>query len=142
MVLLQNAFILQFNYLNMKTTSIILCMTLTAGLMIGSLSFDYQQQASAQMGMGKKNPNMMGMMNPNMMNKTGMMGMGMGNMMMNGMFESQNITSSVKLLPAMMNGISSQVKISLGEAVMNAQKELGNSSHAVAANIGEECGWL
>ena len=64
------------------------------------------------------------MMNPGMM--------GMGSMMMNGMFESQNITSSVKLLPAMMNGISSQVKISLGEAVMNAQKELGNSSHAVA----------
>ena len=94
------------------------------------------------------NPGMMGMsnmMNPGMMGMSNMMNpgmMGMGSMMMNGMFESQNITSSVKLLPAMMNGISSQVKISLGEAVMNAQKELGNSSHAVAANIGEEHGYL
>ena len=42
----------------------------------------------------------------------------------------------------MMNGISSQVKVSLGDAVMNAQRELGNTSHAIAANIGEVRGYL
>ena len=169
MVLLQNAFILQFDYLNMKTTSIILCMTLTAGLMIGSLSFDYQQQASAQMGMGKKNPNMMGMMNPNMMNKTGMMGMGMGNMMMNPnmmgmmnpgmmgmgnmmmfngswmnpmMMPSQNITGSIKLKPAIFNSIASQIKISLSDAAASAQNELGNNSRVVAGHLDFVGGYL
>ena len=58
------------------------------------------------------------------------------------MFTDQNITSSVSLLRSMMNGISSQVKVSLGDAVMNAQRELGNASHAIAANIGEVRGYL
>ena len=58
------------------------------------------------------------------------------------MFTDHNITSSVSLLRSMINGISSQVKVSLGDAVMNAQKELGNTSHAVAANIGEVRGYL
>ena len=53
----------------MKTMSIMLCMALATGLMIGTLLFHHQQQASAQMGI----------MNPNVMNRTGMMGM--GNMM-------------------------------------------------------------
>ena len=169
MVLLQNAFILQFDYLNMKTTSIMLCMTLTAGLIIGSLLFDYQQQASAQMGMGKKNPNMMGMMNPNMMNKTGMMGMGMGNMMMNPnmmgmmnpgmmgmgnmmmfngssmnpmMMPGQNITGSIKLKPAIFNSIASQIKISLSDAAASAQNELGNNSRVVAGHLDIVNGYL
>ena len=58
------------------------------------------------------------------------------------MFTDQNITSSVRLVRSMMNGISSQVKVSLGDAVMNAQRELGNASHAIAANIGEVRGYL
>ena len=58
------------------------------------------------------------------------------------MFTDQNITSSVSLVRSMMNGISSQVKVSLGDAVMNAQRELGNASHAIAANIGEVRGYL
>ena len=40
----------------MKTTSIMLCMILTAGLVIGALLFGYQQHVSAQMGMGMMNP--------------------------------------------------------------------------------------
>ena len=48
----------------MKTTSIVLCMALAIGLLIGTLLLNHQQQASAQMGM----------MKPNMMNRTGMMG--------------------------------------------------------------------
>ena len=54
----------------MKTTSIVLCMALAIGLLIGILLLNHQQQASAQMGM----------MKPNMMNRTGMMGM-LDNMM-------------------------------------------------------------
>ena len=90
------------------------------------------------------NPMMGNMMNPNMMNMNPMMGNMMNPMMnMNPMiFTGQNITSSVSLLRSMMNGISSQVKISLGDAVMNAQRELGNTSHAIAANIGEVRGYL
>ena len=135
----------------MKTTSIVLCMALTIGLSIGTLSLNHQQQASAQMGMMKLNmfnrTSTMSMLN-NMMNRTGTMGTMMNpnmmnNMMMNPMmFTGQNITSSVSLLRSMMNGISSQVKVSLGDAVMSAQRELGNASHAIAANIGEVRGYL
>jgi len=82
------------------------------------------EQASAQM-----------MMNPNMMNRTG------GNMM-NLMFGGQNINSSIKLLPAMMNGIHSLIKVSLGDAVITAQKQLGNNSQAVAAHVADENGYL
>ena len=97
--------------------------------------------------MGMMNPMMGNMMNPmmgNMMNPMmgNMMNPMMDNMMNPMMFTDQNITSSVSILRSMMNGISSQVKVSLGDAVMNAQKELGNTSHAVAANIGEVRGYL
>ena len=81
------------------------------------------------------NPMMGNMMNPmmgNMMNPMMNMNPMMGNMMNPMMFTGQNITSSVSLLRSMMNGISSQVKISLGDAVTNAQRELGNTSHAIA----------
>ena len=91
------------------------------------------------------NPMMGNMMNPmmgNMMNPMMNMNPMMGNMMNPMMFTGQNITSSVSLLRSMMNGISSQVKISLGDAVTNAQRELGNTSHAIAANIGEVRGYL
>ena len=91
------------------------------------------------------NPMMGNMMNPmmgNMMNPMMNMNPMMGNMMNPMMFTGQNITSSVSLLRSMMNGISSQVKVSLGDAVMNAQRELGNTSHAIAANIGEVRGYL
>ena len=145
----------------METTSILLCMALAIGLLIGTLILNHQ--ASAQMGMMKPNmmnrTGMMGMlgnmanrtgvmgnmMNPNMMNMNPMMGNMMNPNMMNMnpmMFTGQNITSSVSLLRSMMNGISSQVKVSLGDAVMNAQRELGNTSHAIAANIGEVRGYL
>jgi hypothetical protein len=78
------------------------------------------------------NPNMMGMMNPNMM----------GLMNMTGISAGQNITGSIKLLPAMMNGIDSQIKIRLGDAVVTAEKELGNNSRAVAAHLGVVNGYL
>jgi hypothetical protein len=88
------------------------------------------------------------MMNPNMMNRTGMTGgmmnpgmIDMGNMM-NLMLGGQNINSSIKLLPAKMNGVYSLIKVSLGDAVMTAQKQLGNNSRAVAAHVADENGYL
>jgi hypothetical protein len=134
----------------MKTRSIILCLILTSGFLIGALLFDNHQQAFSQMGMGKMNATMMNrtgmmdmmnsrmMMSPNMMNMMNPNGMGMGM----GMFTNENITSSIKLLPAMMNGIHSQMKVSLGDAVTTAQKELGNNSQAVFAHVGVESEYL
>ena len=54
MVLLQNAFILQFDYLNMKTTSIMLCMTLTAGLIIGVFIVRLSTTSISPNGYGKE----------------------------------------------------------------------------------------
>ena len=80
----------------MKTTSIVLCLTLAIGLSIGTLSLNHQQQASAQMGM----------MKPNMINRTGTMGMldnmmnrtgSMGNMMVN-----PNMMGNMMVNPNMM----------------------------------------
>ena len=140
----------------MKTTSIMLCMILTAGLVIGALLFGYQQ-VSAQMGNMMMNPNMMGMgnmmMNPNMMGMGNMMMnpnmMGMGNMMMfNGslvnsiMMSGQNITGSIKINPMIFNSIASQIKISLSDAAASAQKELGNNSRVVAGHLDIVNGYL
>jgi hypothetical protein len=132
----------------MKTRPIILYLILTSGFLIGALLFDNHQQTFAQMGMGKMNPAMMNrtsmtdMMNPSMMMSPNMMNMMNPNAMGMGMFTNENITSSIKLFPAMMNGIHSQIKVSLGDAVTTAQKELGNNSQAVFAHVGVESGYL
>jgi hypothetical protein len=95
------------------------------------LSFE---QASAQMMM---NPNIMRnftmangswMMNPNMM---GLM-----------MTSSQNITGSIILMPTMFNYAASQIKVNLSDAIASAQKQLGEKSRIVAANLGIENGYL
>ena len=84
-------------------------------------------------------------MNPNMMNMTvimgGMMNPNMTKSMM-GMLAGHNITGSIKLLPAMMNAVESQIKVRLGDAVTNAEKELGNNSRVIAAHVGNENGYL
>ncbi|HEY7080180.1 MAG TPA: PepSY domain-containing protein [Nitrososphaeraceae archaeon] len=117
-------------------------------VLTGTSLVNLQHQAWSQMGMGKM------MMDQGVTNKTVMIGMGkmmmnpnmMGMMgMMNptsGLFTDQNLTSSIKLLPAMMNGVHSQMKVSLSDAALAAQEEIGNSSQAVAANIGVEGGYL
>jgi hypothetical protein len=95
---------------------------------------------SAQM----MNPNMVNMMNPNAMNMMGngmMMNHNMTKIMM-GMLAGHNITGSIKLLPAMMNAVESQIKVRLGDAVTNTEKVLGNNSRVVAAHVGDENGYL
>ena len=76
------------------------------------------------------NPNMMGpmMINPNMMGPM--------------MTSSQNITGSIKIMPTMFNYMASQIKVNLTDAVASAQKQLGEKSRIVAANLGIENGYL
>ena len=84
----------------MKTTSIVLCLTLAIGLSIGTLSLNHQQQVSAQMGMMKPNMiNRTGTMDmlDNMMNRTRTMGTMMNPNMMN------NMMMNPMMNPSMMN---------------------------------------
>ena len=108
------------------------CSTVGALVTIASLLLSFEQ-ASAQMMM---NPNIMRnftmangswMMNPNMM---GLM-----------MTSSQNITGSIKLMPTMFNYVASQIKVNLSDAIASAQKQLGEKSRIVAANLGIENGY-
>ena len=100
------------------------------------------------MGMG---PGMMGM-GPGMMGMgPGMMGMGPGmmignqnqsNMMMQMVGAGQNVTGSINLFSTVSNAIETQVKVSLSDAALAAEGAVDNSSHAVAAHIGEANGYL
>jgi uncharacterized membrane protein YkoI len=54
----------------------------------------------------------------------------------------QNITGSIKLRNIVGSAIASQIKISLIEATSIAQKALSGNAHAVAANLGQENGFL
>ena len=54
----------------------------------------------------------------------------------------QNITGSIKLRNIIGSAISSQIKISLIQAVIVAEKSLSSNAHAVAANLGQENGFL
>jgi uncharacterized membrane protein YkoI len=60
----------------------------------------------------------------------------------NNIVGSQNVTGSIKLRNIIGNAISSQIKVSLIQAAMAAEKAVGNNSHAVAANLGQENGFL
>jgi hypothetical protein len=116
----------------MKTVVLLVCLTVGALVTIASLLLSFEQ-ASAQMMM---NPNMMrnftmangSLMNPNMMGPM--------------MTSSQNITGSIKLMPTMFNYVASQIKVNLSDAVASAQKQLGEKSRIVAANLGIENGYL
>jgi uncharacterized membrane protein YkoI len=54
----------------------------------------------------------------------------------------QNITGSIQLRNIIGSAISSQIKVSLIQAIMAAVKAVGSNSHAVAANLGQENGFL
>jgi plastocyanin len=61
-----------------------------------------------------------------------------GNMTMVG---SKNITSSINLMNIRIQAIESKVNVSLNEAI-TAAEGIGNNSHAAAAYLGEENGYL
>ena len=69
---------------------------------------------------------------PNMMNKA----------KMNNFTKGENITASIDFMAAITKAIASQIKTSLSEASSAAEKSIGNNSHAVAAHVSDENGYL
>jgi len=55
---------------------------------------------------------------------------------------SQNITSSINLMNIIHQAIGSKVNVSLSDAATTAEGSIGNNSHAVAAHIDEQNGYL
>lgn len=60
----------------------------------------------------------------------------------NNIVGSQNITGSIQLRNIIGSAIASQVKVSLVQAATAAERAAGSNSHAVAANLGQENGFL
>jgi hypothetical protein len=71
-------------------------------------------------------------------------GMMTGNMTADGMMmkSGQNITSSINLMNIIGQAIGSNVNVSLSDAATTAEGSVGNNSHAVAAHIDEQNGYL
>ena len=113
----------------MEKISIVL--SIAFAILMGTLSIGYNsislQTTSAQM------------MDSNMTNKN-MSGM-TGSEMMSGL-KGENITGSINLMSIFTKAIGAQVKVSLSEAATTAETNIGNGSHAVAARIGQENGFL
>jgi uncharacterized membrane protein YkoI len=76
---------------------------------------------------------------PNMMNKN-MSGTMESSRM--SMMKGENITGSINLMSTISKAIASEVKFGLSEAVVTAEKSVGNASHAMAAHIGGDSGYL
>ncbi|MFZ0203713.1 MAG: PepSY domain-containing protein [Nitrososphaeraceae archaeon] len=114
--------------LMMVTTSLLLAATIVIG---AGLSF-------------KTNNAIAQMMQPRMMtgNMTadGMMTTKLGGDMM--MAGNKNITSSINLMNIIGQAIGSNVNVSLSDAATTAEGSVGNNSHAVAAHIDEQNGYL
>ena len=101
-------------------------------ILMGTLSIGYNsillQTSSAQM-----------MIDSNMTNKN-MSGInGPGNM---SEMKGENVTGSINIMSIFTKAIGAQVKVSLSEAATTAETNIGNGSHAVAAHIGQENGYL
>jgi uncharacterized membrane protein YkoI len=54
----------------------------------------------------------------------------------------ENVTSSINLMNIITNALGSQIKVSLSNATTTAENSVGNNSHAVAAHLGDENGYL
>jgi len=76
---------------------------------------------------------------PNMMNKN-MSGTMESSRM--SMMKGENITGSINLMSTISKAIVSEVKVSLSDAAASAEKSVGNGSHAVAAHIAGDNGYL
>jgi uncharacterized membrane protein YkoI len=59
-----------------------------------------------------------------------------------GVSAGENITGSINITSAITKAIASQMKTSLSDASSAAEKSIGNNSHAVAAHVGDENGYL
>jgi hypothetical protein len=111
---------------------ITLVLSVVFAILMGTLTIGYNsiliQTTSAQMmtDSNMTNKNMSGMTGPGMM--FGMKG--------------ENVTGSINLMSIFTKAIGAQVKVSLSEAATTAETDIGNGSHAVAARIGQENGFL
>lgn len=56
--------------------------------------------------------------------------------------KGENITASIDFMSAITKAIASQIKTSLSDASSAAEKSIGNNSHAVAAHVSDENGYL
>jgi uncharacterized membrane protein YkoI len=76
---------------------------------------------------------------PNMMNKN------MSKLMESrilSIMKGDNITGSINMMSTISKAIASEVKVSLSEAAVSAEKSVGNDSHALAAHINIDNGYL
>jgi hypothetical protein len=81
------------------------------------------------------------LMNSNMMNMMAMINPNITSSIMR-KFAGNNINGSIKLLPATMNGVDSQIKVNISDGIIAAQKEVGNTTKVVAVNLGVENEYL
>jgi len=108
------------------------------------------------MGGGQSNPIMLGNQNvnaqltasssnndtpPDSAGNDAITGMMMGGPM-DTMMNRTNITSSISLIDTITTALESKINVSLSEAAANAENSIGNNSHAVAAHLGDENGYL
>jgi uncharacterized membrane protein YkoI len=116
----------------LKTTILVSSTVILAIVMVlsGASSFiTIQQNASAQKTADPSATNMT--MSDTMMEPRDMM-----------MMRGENVTSSINLMNIITNALGSQIKVSLSNATTIAENSVGNNSHAVAAHLGDENGYL
>jgi uncharacterized membrane protein YkoI len=122
------------NYKTLTTTTKIVSGVVILSAIItitgASIFTTIQQNASAQT---TTNYNATNMMTDTMMGPKGMMVI---------KTNDENVTSSINLMNILSNAIESQVKLSLNNATTTAENSVGNNSHAVAARLGDENGYL
>ena len=117
----------------LKTTILVSSTVILAIVMVlsGASSFiTIQQHAGAQKTADPRATNMT-MMSDTMMEPRDMM-----------MMRGENVTSSINLMNIITNALGSQIKVSLSNATTIAENSVGNNSHAVAAHLGDENGYL
>jgi hypothetical protein len=116
----------------LKTTILVSSTVILAIVMVlsGASSFiTIQQNTSAQKTADPSATNMT--MSDTMMEPRDMM-----------MMRGENVTSSINLMNIITNALGSQIKVSLSNATTIAENSVGNNSHAVAAHLGDENGYV
>ena len=118
------------NSKRLTTTMIIVTAAIIlTGVMSGAPNFTSTQQNASAQTTNASDTNMT-MMSDTMMKPRGMM------------MRGENVTSSINLRNIISNALGSQIKVSLSNATTIAENSIGNNSHAVAAHIGDENGYL
>jgi uncharacterized membrane protein YkoI len=115
----------------LTTIMIVSCAVILTVVMSGASTFTTIQQNASAQTTNANDTNMTMMTDTNMMEPRGMM-----------TTRSENVTSSINLMNIIANALGSQIKVSLSNATTTAENSVGNNSHAVAAHLGDENGYL